>query len=223
MTVRHVAAVPADDQAEPLTVDDAYARSHRAALTAVGDRRRRARDRDPPRRPGLGGRPGALGPGRPDARRSVCAAAGRSAVTLEPGGQFELSGPPAPDILTAVTELRRDDCGARQALAELRLGVAHGGRRPAPAVPADQPEAQVPGDGAALRGHRPRRVRQGDDELDRRHAGQPAGRAGTRLAGAGSARVPARADAGGHLRELALAVRARHRVEVGAAAGLGGL
>ena len=81
--------------------------------------------------------------------------------------------------------------------------------------------APLPGDGAALRGHRPGRVGRGDDELDRRHAGQPAGRAGTRLAGAGGPRAPARADAGGHLGELALAVRARHRVEVGPAAGLG--
>src|SRR5580698_11001210 len=132
MTVRHVAAIPAthtEDQAEPLTVDDAYARSHRAALTpsvigAVGLEieshlvdlhsvavRVSWNGVDPI-------------PGE------VCAAAGRSSVTLEPGGQFELSGPPAPDIQTAVTELRRDDCGARQALGELRLGVAPAGADP---------------------------------------------------------------------------------------------
>src|ERR1700683_5203735 len=123
MTVRHVAAIPADDpadHAEPLTVDDAYARSPRAQLTpsvigavgleieshlvdldSVADRV--AWDRIDP----------LPGP--------VCAAAGRSAVTLEPGGQFELSGLPAPDILTAVAELCRDDEGAREALARIRL------------------------------------------------------------------------------------------------------
>ena len=82
------------DQAEPLTVDAAYARSHEAALTdsvigavgleiethlvdldSVADRV--AWDRVDP---------------MPDAVR---AAAGTSAVTLEPGGQLELSGRPA--------------------------------------------------------------------------------------------------------------------------------
>jgi glutamate--cysteine ligase len=129
MTVPRVATVPADDQAEPLTVDDAYARSHQAALTpsvigAVGLEieshlvdldsvaERVAWDRvDPLPSP-------------------VCAAAGRCAVTLEPGGQFELSGPPAADIVTTVTELRRDDGRARHALAELRLGTVPAGTDP---------------------------------------------------------------------------------------------
>jgi len=60
----------------------------------------------------------------------VCVAAGRSAVTLEPGGQFELSGPPASGIVTTVTELGRDDRGTRQALSELRLGIAPAGADP---------------------------------------------------------------------------------------------
>ena len=129
MTVRHVATIPADDQAEPLTVDDAYARSHRAALTpsvigavgleieshlvdldSVADRV--AWDRVDP----LSG--------------SVYTAAGRSSVTLEPGGQFELSGPPASDIVSTVTELRHDDQCARQALGELRLGIVAAGADP---------------------------------------------------------------------------------------------
>jgi glutamate--cysteine ligase len=129
MTVPPVATVPTDEQAEPLTVDDAYARSRRAALTpsvigAVGLEieshlvdlesvaERVAWDRLDPL------------PGR------VCAAAGRSSVTLEPGGQFELSGPPASDILTTVAELRRDDWHAREALAEFRLGIAPAGADP---------------------------------------------------------------------------------------------
>ncbi len=129
MTVPHVVSDDAADQAEPLTVDAAYARSHQAALTpsvigavgleiethlvdldAVADRV--AWERVDPM------------PG------TVCAAAGRSAITLEPGGQLELSAPPASDILTTVTELRHQSQCARQALADLRLGVAHAGADP---------------------------------------------------------------------------------------------
>jgi glutamate--cysteine ligase len=129
MTVPHVAVDEPADQAEPLTVDEAYARSHQAALTpsvigpvgleiethlvdldAVADRV--SWDRVDPL-------PGALG-----------AAAGRCAVTLEPGGQLELSGPPASDIVATVAELSRDGERAREALAELRLGVAHAGADP---------------------------------------------------------------------------------------------
>jgi glutamate--cysteine ligase len=128
MTVPPV-AVDALSQAQPLTVDDAYARSHRAALApskigpvgleiethivdldSVADRP--AWDRIDPM------------------PRIVCAAAGRCSVTLEPGGQLELSGPPAPDILAAVTDLRHDVQGTRLALAGLRLGLAHAGADP---------------------------------------------------------------------------------------------
>jgi glutamate--cysteine ligase len=122
-------AVDALSQARPLTVDDAYARSHRAALApskigpvgleiethlvdldSVADRV--AWDRIDPL-PAI-----------------VRSAAGRCRVTLEPGGQLELSGPPAPDILAAVTGLRHDVQGTRLALAGLRLGLAHTGADP---------------------------------------------------------------------------------------------
>jgi glutamate--cysteine ligase len=129
MTVQRVVVDAALDLAEPLTVDDAYARSYRAALRpsvigavgleieshlvdldSVADRV--AWDRVDPILDTIG------------------AAAGRSAVTLEPGGQLELSGPPASDILTTVTELRHDGQRARQALAEFRLGTAPAGADP---------------------------------------------------------------------------------------------
>ncbi len=55
---------------------------------------------------------------------------GDSRVTFEPGGQFELSGPPAPDVLTAVTALRRDEQRARLRLGELGMGLAHAGADP---------------------------------------------------------------------------------------------
>jgi glutamate--cysteine ligase len=129
MTVPPVAVDVPADQAEPLTVDEAYARSHRAALApsavgpvgleiethlvdldAVADRV--AWERVDPL-------PGVLG-----------AAAGRCAITLEPGGQLELSGPPASDIVATVAELSRDGQRAREALAEFRLGIVHAGADP---------------------------------------------------------------------------------------------
>ncbi len=117
------------DQAEPLTVDAAYARSHSAALAdsevgavgleiethlvdldSVADSL--AWDKVEPI-------PGIVG-----------SVAERSAVSLEPGGQVELSGLPAPDVLTAVSELRHDAVSARLALARLGLGIAFTGADP---------------------------------------------------------------------------------------------
>jgi glutamate--cysteine ligase len=129
MTVPHASVERAIDQAEPLTVDTAYAWSHQAALLpsvvgavgleiethlvdldAVADRV--AWDRVDPM------------PG------PVCTAAGRSAITFEPGGQLELSGPPSSDIVSTVSELRLDGQRTRLALADLRLGIAHAGADP---------------------------------------------------------------------------------------------
>ncbi|MFL6052916.1 MAG: ergothioneine biosynthesis glutamate--cysteine ligase EgtA [Actinoallomurus sp.] len=57
-------------------------------------------------------------------------AAGRSSVTREPGGQLELSGPPQPTLLAAVTALRLDVRSVRLALAEHGVGLAHAGTDP---------------------------------------------------------------------------------------------
>jgi len=129
MTVPHAVSDDSADEAEPLTVDAAYARSHQAALTSsvvgpVGlEIETHLVD--------LGAVAGPVPWDRIDPiPGNVCAAAGRSAITLEPGGQLELSGPPASDILTTVTELRDDGARARLALAELGLGVAHAGADP---------------------------------------------------------------------------------------------
>jgi glutamate--cysteine ligase len=128
MTVPN-ASLDALDLAEPLTVDAAYARSLEAALTdsVIGSvgleiethlvdldsvAERVPWDRVDPM----------LG--------VVRAATGTSSVTLEPGAQLELSGRPAADIVTTVTELRADGDRARQALAGLRLGVAPAGADP---------------------------------------------------------------------------------------------
>ncbi len=129
MAVLHVSAQDAADQAEPLTVDAAYARSHSAALveseigtvgleveTHLVDLHQAAAavpwDRVEP------------------LLRVVGAVADASTVTLEPGGQRELSGSPEPDMLGAVTQMRHDGVSARLALAELGLGLAHAGADP---------------------------------------------------------------------------------------------
>jgi glutamate--cysteine ligase len=118
---------PADT--EPISVDAAYARSHRAALadSAIGpvglEIETHLIDLDAVPERVAWDRAGEL-------PEFVGAAAGRSAVTLEPGGQLELSGPPAPDILTAVAGLRRDGQGTRLALARQRLGLAYTGADP---------------------------------------------------------------------------------------------
>jgi len=54
-----------------------------------------------------------------------------SAVTVEPGGQIELSGRPAAGISAAVARLRYESTGARLALADQRLGLAYAGADPA--------------------------------------------------------------------------------------------
>jgi glutamate--cysteine ligase len=60
----------------------------------------------------------------------VSAVLTRSAVTVEPGGQLELSGQPEADIVTAVDALRHDCQGVRLALAEFGLGTAFAGADP---------------------------------------------------------------------------------------------
>ena len=174
-------ALEALDLAEPLTVDAAYARSYEAALTdsvigSVGleiETHLVDLDSVAERVPW----------DRVDPMLNVVrAATGTSAVTLEPGAQLELSGRPAADITTTVTELREDGERARQALAALRPGRGPGRGRSAAPVPPGQPEAALPGHGAALRRDRPGRVGGGDDELHRGHPGQPPGRAAVRLA-----------------------------------------
>jgi glutamate--cysteine ligase len=129
MTVPHAVIDDTVQQAEPLTVDAAYALSHQAALTpsvigAVGlEIETHLVDLCAVAKPVAWERVDPI-PG------TVRAAAERCAITLEPGGQLELSGPPASDIMTTVTELADDGQRARAALAELGLGVAHAGADP---------------------------------------------------------------------------------------------
>jgi glutamate--cysteine ligase len=129
MTVPRTAAGDVLDQDEPLSVENAYARSLQAALTPseigpVGlEVETHLVDLGAVAEPVPWNRVDPL-PG------TLRAAAGRSAVTLEPGGQLELSGPPAPDITATVTELRHDGQRTRDALAELGLGAAHAGTDP---------------------------------------------------------------------------------------------
>ena len=54
----------------------------------------------------------------------------RSAITVEPGGQVELSGLPEPDVHAAINALRHDEQRLRLVLAEHDLGLAHLGADP---------------------------------------------------------------------------------------------
>jgi glutamate--cysteine ligase len=129
MTVPRVAVDVPADQPEPLNVDDAYARSRQAALapSVIGpvglELENHLVDLDAVADRVPWDRAGPI----PDA---VSAAVGACAVTLEPGGQLELSGPPASGIQATVTQLRADGERARQALAWLRLGIAPAGADP---------------------------------------------------------------------------------------------
>jgi glutamate--cysteine ligase len=53
-----------------------------------------------------------------------------SMVTVEPGGQVELSGVPAPDIAAAITAMSHDEQRLRLVMAEHGLGLAHLGADP---------------------------------------------------------------------------------------------
>jgi glutamate--cysteine ligase len=129
MTVLRAAADDAIEQAEPLSVDAAYERSHQAALaeSAIGpvglEIESHLVDLD-----SVADR---VAWARVDRMLDVIGAtAPKSKVTLEPGGQLELSGLPEPDVQDAITQLRHDMVGTRLALAELRLGVAFAGADP---------------------------------------------------------------------------------------------
>jgi glutamate--cysteine ligase len=130
MTVPHAAAVTPAELDEPLTVEAGFDRCRQAALEDSGigpvgleiethlvdlDA---AADRVPwPRVEAM--------------LKVAAAAAGRNRVTVEPGGQLELSGPPAPDVAAATAELRHDVQAVRLALTGHRLGLAHAGADPA--------------------------------------------------------------------------------------------
>ena len=129
MTVLHSVTDDALEPAEPLGIDGAFARSQQAALTesALGlvglELETHLVDLD------------SVAESVPWDRVSpmlsvVGEAAGRSAVSLEPGGQLELSGPPMASIVATVAELAADTERARRALGEVRLGAAHAGADP---------------------------------------------------------------------------------------------
>lgn len=129
MAVINTFVQDAVDLAEPLTLDAAHARSCEAALAAseigtVGLEieahlvdLRAVSD-------------AVAWPRVEQVIEDVRAVVGGSSVTVEPGGQLELSGRPAPDIVTAVAGLRRDWQGARLTLAEYGLGAAFAGADP---------------------------------------------------------------------------------------------
>jgi len=129
MAVINAFAQDAVDLAEPLTLDAAHARSCQAALAdseigTVGlEIEAHLVD--------LRAVPEAVAWHRiAEITDGVSDVVSRSAVTVEPGGQLELSGQPEPDVVTAVEGLRHDWQGVRLALAEHGLGVAFAGADP---------------------------------------------------------------------------------------------
>jgi glutamate--cysteine ligase len=129
MAVINTFAQDAVDLGEPLTLDAAHARTCEAALEAseigtVGlEIEAHLVD--------LRAVPDAVAWRRVEqVTGPVGAVAESSAVTFEPGGQVELSGRPEPDIVTAVSRMRRDWQGVRLALAGHGLGAAFAGADP---------------------------------------------------------------------------------------------
>jgi glutamate--cysteine ligase len=129
MAVINASVRYATDLGEPITVDDAYARSCSAALadSAVGTVGLELETHlvsldsvaDPVTWPQV------------ETVTSILRDANiRSSVTVEPGGQVELSGPPAPDIVTAVKDLGLDARDVRETLADRGLGIAYVGADP---------------------------------------------------------------------------------------------
>lgn len=113
----------ASDPGAGLTTDSAYDRIGAAALRAgpagrVGlELEAHLIDLAEPRRRVEWARVNAMLNGLP-------APPGGSRVTVEPGGQVELSTPPCVDLTAAVDVLRRDQAALRSGLAELGLGAA---------------------------------------------------------------------------------------------------
>jgi len=129
MAVLRAPAEAAVDETEPLTAEAAYDRSCSAALAdadigAVGlEVETHLVD--------LSAVAAAVPWNRVEpAVELVRAVTARSPVTVEPGGQLELSGSPAPHIARAISEMRHDVTSARLAVAPLGLGLAHAGADP---------------------------------------------------------------------------------------------
>jgi glutamate--cysteine ligase len=130
MAVINTFAQDAVDRAEPLTVAAAYAQCRDAALAesvigAIGlEIESHLVDLDHVADPVPWKRV-----------EAIAAVVGRvapdTAVTVEPGGQIELSGPPEAGVGPAVARLRHEGAGARLALAECRIGLAYAGADPA--------------------------------------------------------------------------------------------
>ena len=130
MTVPPAAAVCPTEFQEPLTVEAGFDRCRQAALedSGIGPVGLEIETH----LVGLDAPADRVGWDRVETMLAVArSAAGRNAVTVEPGGQLELSGPPAPDVTAAAAELRHDVQAVRLALAGLRLGLAHAGADPA--------------------------------------------------------------------------------------------
>src|SRR5260370_4441327 len=149
MAVIKAFAQDAVDRAEPLTVAAAYAQCRDAALaeSAIGaiglEIESHLVDLDHVADPVPWRRVEAIA-------AVVGNVAPGTAVTVEPGGQIELSGPPEAGVGPAVARLRYQGTGARLALAERGLGLAYAGADPARPSPRVHPPPPFPAAGPHL-------------------------------------------------------------------------
>ena len=74
---------------------------------------------------------------------AVPALPGGSAITVEPGGAVELSGPPCDGVAAAIAAMAADRAVLRQAFAQRRVGPGAARRRPAAARPSASTRAPV--------------------------------------------------------------------------------
>ena len=118
---------------------------------------------------------------------------GGSAVTVEPGGAVELSGPPMDGPMPAIAAMAADRAVLRAAFARAGLGLVLLGADPLRPAETCQSRRPLPGDGAVLRRQPDRGRRRGDDDLDGVGSGQPRRRAAGRLGRPGSPGACARA------------------------------
>jgi glutamate--cysteine ligase len=119
----------AAELAEPITLDDAYARSSTAALTdsTIGTVGLEIETH----LVNLGSVAEPVTWTQVEAMTSILRDVPiRSSVTVEPGGQVELSGPPAAGIVAAVQGMGSESKQVRELLADHGLGVAYVGADP---------------------------------------------------------------------------------------------
>ena len=167
--------------------------------------------------------PGAGRAGRRSAEvlESLPAMPGGSAVTVEPGGAVELSGPPADGAQAAIEAMSKDQAVLRAAFADAGLGLVSLGADPLRPAMRVNPGARYRAMEEFFIASRHRTCGCGHDDVDGVDSAQPGRGTAGGLAGAGAVGACAGADADRCGRQLAVAGWPVHRLAVQPATGLG--